>query len=113
MSTLPSEISVSVPLATNAAGAILVGGSRVPLDTVIGAFNDGETPEQIVMQYDVLKLDDVYAVITYYLRHKEEVDAYLARREEQAEEIRKRDLARYDQRGIRERLLARRAAKQQ
>ncbi len=107
-----SEVVVQVPLATNAAGAILVGGTRVPLDTVIGAFNDGETPEQIVIQYDVLKLDDVYAVITYYLRHKEELDAYLSHREEQAEKIRERDTARYDQRGIRERLMARRAAKQ-
>jgi uncharacterized protein (DUF433 family) len=112
MNALPSEVIVQVPLAANAAGAILVGGTRVSLDTVIGVFNDGETPEQIVMQYDALRLDDVYAVITYYLRHKEEVDAYLSRREEQAEEIRKRDIARYDQRGIRERLLARRAAKQ-
>ncbi len=109
---LSTNFTVKVPLAANAAGAILVGGTRVPLDTVIGAFNNGETPEEIAIQFDVLRLADVYCVVAYYLQHRAEVDAYLARREAQAEEIRKRDMVRYDQLDIRERLLARRANRQ-
>jgi len=48
-------------------------------------------------------------VIYYYLRHKEVVDAYLAQRQREAQQIRERVMARTDQAGIRERLLARRA----
>jgi hypothetical protein len=51
---------------------------------------------------------DLYAVIGYYLHHKADVDAYLEEQERQAEEIRRQGEARYDHRGIRERLLARR-----
>jgi hypothetical protein len=47
-------------------------------------------------------------VIGYYLRNREEVDAYLQRRQEVAEKVRKQNQARFDSQGIRERLLARR-----
>jgi uncharacterized protein (DUF433 family) len=78
------------PLREDAAGALRVGDSRVLLELVIRAFQDGATPETIVQRYSTLALPDVYAVIAYYLRHRREVDDYLARREEQAEEARKR-----------------------
>ena len=44
----------------------------------------GATPEAIVQRYSTLTLSDVYAVIAYYLRHRRDVEAYLARREQQA-----------------------------
>jgi hypothetical protein len=47
-------------------------------------------------------------VITYYLRHKSEVCAYLQRREEQAENVRAEVERRFPSSGVRERLLARR-----
>jgi hypothetical protein len=46
------------------------------------------TPEDLVRAYDTLDLADVHAVIAYYLRHREEVQAYLKRREEEAETLR-------------------------
>ncbi len=98
-----------IPLTVDKHGVVRVGGTRVTLDTVIGTFQDGCTAEEIVLQYPSLKLDDVYAVVTYYLRHKQEVDAYLCQREKEAEEIRRKVEARWDQRGIRERLLRRRS----
>jgi uncharacterized protein (DUF433 family) len=74
-----------VPLETDAHGVVRVGGSRVPLDSVIAAFGAGATPEDIVQSYDSLSLADVYAVIAYSLRHQTEVDEYLSRsREERA-----------------------------
>ncbi len=51
-----------VPLATNVDGVVLVGGTRVPLATVVGAFNEGSTPEEIVLQYSSLRLADIYIV---------------------------------------------------
>jgi uncharacterized protein (DUF433 family) len=93
-----------IPLTQTHAGVLRIGKTRVSLDSVIIAFNLGSTPEQIVQDYDSLTLSEVYAVISYYLQNREEVDAYLARRSKRRAELR----AQYNQVGIRERLLARR-----
>ena len=45
-----------------------IGATRVRLDTVVQSFETGASAEEIAEDYP-LKLDDVYAVITYYLRH--------------------------------------------
>lgn len=89
-------------------GVFRIGNSRVSLDTVIIAFNQGATPEQIVEDYDSLELAEVYAAISYYLQHREEVEKYLAERKIQRETLRRKVESRTDPRGIRERLLARR-----
>ena len=73
------------PLREDAAGALRVGDSRVLLELVIRAFQDGATPETIVQRSSTLALPDVYAVIAYYLRHRGEVEGYLAGREQKAE----------------------------
>jgi uncharacterized protein (DUF433 family) len=100
----------TVPLVIDVDGVIRVGKTRVALDTVISAFLDGATAEEITHQYPALDLADVYSVIAYYLRRRAEVDAYLQQRREQAEEVRKQNETRFDPSGIRERLLARRAS---
>src|SRR5437660_5970477 len=78
------------PLREDETGAVRVGESRVLLDLVIRAFQDGATPETIVQRYPTLALQDVYAVIAYYLRHRQEVEDYLTRREQQAGEVQQR-----------------------
>jgi uncharacterized protein (DUF433 family) len=105
-------VNVSVPLRTNEDGVVLVGNTRVPLDTLVGTFKERATAEEIVYQYPSLNLADVYAVISYYLQHKPEVEAYLAQRQQIADEVRQQNEARFNQQGIRERLLARRAQQQ-
>jgi hypothetical protein len=67
-------------------------------------FDDGACPEEIVEQFDVLRLDDVYAVITYYLRHREEVRAQLAQEDRNADEVRQRTEAEYSSTPLRARL---------
>ncbi|MBI3163689.1 MAG: DUF433 domain-containing protein [Anaerolineales bacterium] len=96
-----------VPIKTNKDGVILVSGTRVTLDTIIGAFNDGSTAEEIAYQYPSVPLADIYSVIGYYLRQKKQVDAYLKRREKQAREVYLLNEKRFNTSGIRERLLAR------
>jgi uncharacterized protein (DUF433 family) len=96
-----------IPLAMDADGVLRVGGTRVTLDTVVGAFQDGATPEEIVVQYPALALADVYAVISYYLQNRADVEAYLHERQAFAAEVRKQNEARFDSQGIRERLLVR------
>jgi len=100
----------TVPLVTDIDGVIRVGKTRITLDTVISAFLDGATAEEITHQYPSLDLADVYSVIAYYLRRRSEVDAYLQQRQEEAEKIRRRNESRFDPSGIRDRLLARRAS---
>ena len=100
--------ATTVPLSTDQDGVMRVGDTRVSLDSVIFAFNDGATPEEIVHQYPTLNLAEVYAVISYYLQHRAEVEAYLEQRRVQRLELKKEIEARFDPRGIRERLLARR-----
>ena len=96
-----------LPLLVDDDGVVRVGGTRVTLDTVVTAFNEGANAEEIVQQYPSLSLADVYAVIGYYLRRRSEVEAYMRHRVIQAEEVRQINESRYTQLGIRERLLAR------
>jgi uncharacterized protein (DUF433 family) len=104
-----TALAEAPPLREDAAGALRVGDSRVLLELVIRAFQDGSTPETIVQRYSTLALPDVYAVITYYLRHRSEIEAYLARREQKAEESRQRiESQQGDLSEIRARLLAKR-----
>lgn len=46
-----------------------VRGTRVTLDTVLAAFRDGATAEEIVQQYPSISLADMYQVLGYSLRH--------------------------------------------
>lgn len=95
----------------DADGTLRVGDSRVLLELVVRAFQDGATPETIVQRYPSLVLADVYSVVSYYLRHSSEVEAYLDRREQKAQEIRQRIEAQQgDLSAIRSRLQARRPA---
>jgi uncharacterized protein (DUF433 family) len=98
-----------IPLETDADGVVRVGGTRVTLDTIVAAFKEGATAEEIVFQYPSLNLPDVYFAIGYYLQRRGEVEAYLQQRQQLADEVRQQNEARFDPRGIRDRLLARRA----
>ncbi|TVL97483.1 MAG: hypothetical protein CV087_22270 [Candidatus Brocadia sp. WS118] len=103
--------SEPIPLLTDSDGVVRVSGTRVTLDIVVAAFKTGATAEEIVQQFPVLPLADVYAVISYYLKRHDEVEAYLQQRKKLAEKIRKENEKRFDPQGIRERLLARRKLK--
>jgi uncharacterized protein (DUF433 family) len=77
-------ITEAPPLNADGSGGLRVGGTRVLLEIVIRAFQDGATAETIVQRYPSLALSDVYSTIGYYLRHSTEVDAYLTDREQQS-----------------------------
>jgi uncharacterized protein (DUF433 family) len=99
-----------IPLSVDAHGAVRVGGTRLTLESVLDVFKQGASPQEIVEAFSDLDLADVYAVLTYYLRHRADVDAYLQEQEAKAEAIRRKIAARQgDQQGLRERLLAHRA----
>lgn len=100
------------PLRQDGSGAVRIGDTRVLLELVIGAFREGATPEAIVQRYPTTNLAQIYAVVAYYLRHRDVVERYLSEREQAADALRKRiESAQPDMRDIRARLLARRAAR--
>lgn len=96
-----------VPLIRDSDGVLRVVGSRIPLDTVVIAYEAGATPEEICLDFPTLDLDAVYSIITYYLRHRSEVATYLHQRREEAERLRRENRERFDTTGLRERLQAR------
>jgi uncharacterized protein (DUF433 family) len=84
-----------------------VTGTRVPLDTIVAAFDAGATPEEIVQQYPTIDIKSAYAIVSYVLANRESVDAYLARRRAQAQAVREEAERRFPPEGIRARLDAR------
>ena len=63
-------------------GVLRVARTRVMLDSVVAAFQQGHSAETIQQEYPGLTLEQVYGAITYYLANKDEVDAYLRRQGE-------------------------------
>jgi uncharacterized protein (DUF433 family) len=96
------------PLITTDDGVVRISGTRIPLERVIRVFLAGSTPEQIAQDYDVLTVEQIYAVVNYYLHHRSDVDAYLNEAERAAATTRAEIERQFDPAGIRARLLARR-----
>ena len=96
-----------VPLTRDQAGRLMVIDTRVPLDTLVAAFERGDSPESIHESYPAVKLGDIYAVLTYCVRHRVEVDAYLTDRAEHRAELRAEIETRVPPEGLRAKLLAR------
>jgi uncharacterized protein (DUF433 family) len=90
-------------------GSLRIGQTRVLVELVLWAFQDGATPEAIVQRYPTLSLVEVYTVIAYYLQHHEEIERYLAKQEQRATEVRERiEQGQGDLAEVRSRLLAHR-----
>jgi uncharacterized protein (DUF433 family) len=98
--------TVALPLKMDEHGTIRVSGTRVTLDTVIACYHQGDSPEAIHEGFDVLPLNDIYAVIAYYLAHRDELDAYLKRGQEESERLRQEWEASYtpEQKAFNERI---------
>lgn len=97
-----------VPLVRDQAGRLMVPGTRISLDVLVSAFKRGRTPEAIHDAFETVSLADVYAIFTYYLRHRAEVEAYLAEQEREGAEIQARIEVEHPlSDGLRAKLLAR------
>ena len=67
----------------------------------------GESPESLHQSYPTVALGDIYAIFTYFVRHRDEVDAYLAERAASRRATRAEVESRFPPEGLRARLLAR------
>lgn len=95
-----------VPLTRDAAGRLMVIGTRVPLDTLVAAFERGDSPEAIHESYPTVSLGDIYAVFTYCVRHRDDVNAYLEGRAQERAAQRTEIETRFPPEGLRPKFLA-------
>ena len=88
---LETELDLSpqpVPLYWAEDGQVIrVNGTRIALDNIITRYRQGYTPQMIAESYPSVPLADIFLLISYYLRNKASVHAYLCEREERADEI--------------------------
>lgn len=86
--------------------AIRIAGSRVGIETVLHDYQEGSSPEEMVLRYPTLSLEQVYATITYYLANREKVEVYLEQVRQQREEAFKEQQQKPNEfvRALRERL---------
>ena len=75
------------PLAVWPDGSVRVGGTRLLLEHVMEEYLGGKSPEALAERFQSLSLADARAVIAFYHRHREQVDAYLAWVEVEIERI--------------------------
>ena len=100
-------LRAQAPPIREADGALRVGRTGVTLETVLWAFLQGATPNDIQGRFPSLELADVYDVIAYYLRHRDSVNEYLRQREHAYRETNEQLQQEFPQDGFRARLLAR------
>lgn len=110
---MAAVIREKIPIKRNADGVMLVGGTRVPLDTVLSHFKEGVSAEEIARWYPTLDLADIYFVIGYYLKNRVEIESYLKEREKSKRQVRKMVETRSSMKDLRKRLAARRKLQEQ
>ena len=110
MAILETLVAEVPPLQQDETGTIRVGGTRVTLETVVQAWQDGATEREIVESYDVLSLAQVYGVISYSLNHPVEVRDYLDRQQRLAAKSQAKIEKRFPPQTLGARLLARESA---
>lgn len=98
----------TVPLVSDDDDVIRIEGTRVPFETVMEAFQEGATPEEIAQQYPSVTLGVLYQEIGYHLRHKNELDRYVAHRAEPRIASQALNESCWPAEDVRHRLLARR-----
>ena len=88
MTTL--EKTQTLPLRLTEDGTIRIADSRVSLDSVVHHYKLGASAEQIAQKFPALDLADIYAAITYYLKHQETIEEYLRQQEAEGDEVQKK-----------------------
>lgn len=72
-------------------GGYWIAGTRVSLESIVRAFQDGLSPETIVAEcFPILSLEQIYGAITFYLAHRAEIDAHLDTAETESSALRER-----------------------
>jgi uncharacterized protein (DUF433 family) len=63
-------------------GSYYIADTRISVDSIVHAFRRGESPETICQNFELLRLEEVYGAIAFYLANRTEIDAYLLRQDQ-------------------------------
>lgn len=96
------------PLRVDDCGVVRMGDTRVSFDSIVYRHKQGDSPTEIHEGFPSVPLADIYAAISYYLRHRDEVEAYLGEREAEATRIRQEVESRPENEALRQKLRAHR-----
>ena len=99
----------SPPIREDVSGVLRIGDTRVSMDSLVAAYNEGASAEEIVCRFPSLTLRLAHAAISFYLEHQPTVDSYLREREEKGDRIQAKLEKRFPTAETRTRILARRA----
>jgi uncharacterized protein (DUF433 family) len=71
-------------------GGYYIADTRISLDSIVHAFQAGESPEEILRSFPMAgPLVRIYGAITFYLENKENVEEYLRAQEQRWEALRR------------------------
>jgi uncharacterized protein (DUF433 family) len=76
-------------------GAWRIQGSRMSLDSLVHAYWEGLSPEAIVDDFPTLSLEQIHGAIAFYLKHRQDIDQYMANQENRWEEFRRESEAKH------------------
>jgi uncharacterized protein (DUF433 family) len=76
-------------------GGWRVAGTRVSLDSVVHAYWQGRLPEAIAADFPTLSLEQVHGAIAFYLRHRAEIDQYLAEQDQRWQQFQQESASRH------------------
>lgn len=102
---------IAPPIREDSGGVLRVGRTRVSLDSVLAAYNEGAGADEIVVRFPSLTLGEIRAVLGFYHQKREELDGYLMRAEAEEDRLQEETELRFPKGEIRERILARRTAR--
>ncbi len=69
--------TMSHPFREDVDGVIRIGATRVTLETVVAAYDQGSTPDEIALRYPVLDLAQVYTTIAFFLANEADLRKYV------------------------------------
>lgn len=71
-------------------GGYYVAGTRIALDSIVYAFQAGESPDEILRSFPLAgPLVKIYGAIMFYLENPDKVEAYLKEQEHRWEELKR------------------------
>ncbi len=95
-----------VPLEKWDDGSVRVSGTRLHYYLFLQFYKAGDGPDDLLEAFPFLSLGTIHVLIGYYLHHQHELDEWLAKVQQEIDEIRERHP---QDRALKERLLARMA----
>ena len=66
-----------IPAQTGGRRVIRLAGTRVGVEFVLRDYSNGSSPEELALRFPTVSLEQIHALITYYLARKDDMDAYL------------------------------------